>query len=40
MKIFQSYDHKCTVTFFMNHSVYRFLYIRPWSVCGNALSFN
>jgi len=21
IKIFQSYDHKCTATFFMNHSV-------------------
>ena len=22
IKIFQSYDHRCTATFFMNHSVY------------------
>jgi len=24
MKIFQPYDHKCTATFFVNHSVYRY----------------
>ena len=28
MEIFQSYDHKCTATFFMVHSVYTF--IRLW----------
>ena len=27
-KFFQSYDHKCTATFFMNHSVY--LYLVPF----------
>jgi len=31
IKIFQSYDHKCTATFFMNHSVFVILCIHQQS---------